>query len=300
MRYVAVILNYKRWPDTLDTISAVGRSTLPPDRVILVDNASGAEHVDAIRRDLDAGRAPGVELLALSTNGGYATGMNAGIASALESAPDAVLMLTHDVVLESDCIERMAAELLSSPSVGISAPVLGWRGRDNVTWSGGGAIRPWTGTCWHPDMHTPLDATLRQPSHDVPWADGAALLVRREALTEAGPLPEAYFLYFEEVDFQATVREHGRRVRIAGGALAWQSPGYTPPYLATRNQLLVLRRHRRRSIPFSLLQTGAVMGKQVAKVALRRGGSLGEVRARLHGIRDGFNGRLRPELLALR
>ena len=48
--------------------------------------------------------------------------------------------------------------------------------------------------------------------HDTPYAHGAAMMVRRETLEKAGPMPEIYFLYYEELDWSVRIREQGRRI----------------------------------------------------------------------------------------
>jgi GT2 family glycosyltransferase len=46
----------------------------------------------------------------------------------------------------------------------------------------------------------------------VDWVSGACLLVRREDAEAAGLLDERYFLYTEDVDFCAAIRQLGRNV----------------------------------------------------------------------------------------
>lgn len=38
------------------------------------------------------------------------------------------------------------------------------------------------------------------------------MMVRRETLEKAGPMPEIYFLYYEELDWSVRIREQGRRI----------------------------------------------------------------------------------------
>ena len=291
----AVVLNYRRWPETLEVISSLEAQTSRVDQLLVVDNASGADEVAAIEAE-SSGR---FALVALNVNSGYAAGMNEGIRVALSQAADAVLMLTHDVVLDRRCVEFLVDELERNPCAGVVAPVLAWKGREDTTWSAGGKLGRLTGTPHHPDKGRSLAAALREPTRTVTWADGAALLVRRQVLDELGPLPEQYFLYFEEVDFQARVRRSGRDVRVVSGALAWQSPGHTPRYLAARNQMLWLRSGRRRAIPFFLAGVSWTCGREIVRRLVGRAPDLNLVRALLIGVIDGVSGRLRKDFFAL-
>jgi len=48
--------------------------------------------------------------------------------------------------------------------------------------------------------------------HEVDWLVGAALMVRREALGQAGLLDERFFMYSEEVDLCRRIRTAGWRI----------------------------------------------------------------------------------------
>ena len=49
------------------------------------------------------------------------------------------------------------------------------------------------------------------PDHTAPveWASGCAWLLRGEAVRSVGPLDEAYFMYFEDVDYCRRLRDAG-------------------------------------------------------------------------------------------
>jgi N-acetylglucosaminyl-diphospho-decaprenol L-rhamnosyltransferase len=54
---------------------------------------------------------------------------------------------------------------------------------------------------------------LLADEREVDWISGACLLVRRDAALAAGLLDERYFMYEEDVDFCATLRAQGGRIR---------------------------------------------------------------------------------------
>ena len=56
---------------------------------------------------------------------------------------------------------------------------------------------------------------LDQPDgvvQDVDWLYGAALMARREAVEQTGPMDESFFMYSEELDWCRRFRETGWRV----------------------------------------------------------------------------------------
>jgi GT2 family glycosyltransferase len=56
-------------------------------------------------------------------------------------------------------------------------------------------------------LDQPDDATL-----DVDWVKGAALMARREAIRQVGPMDEGFFMYSEELDWCRRFRDAGWRV----------------------------------------------------------------------------------------
>jgi GT2 family glycosyltransferase len=90
----------------------------------------------------------------------------------------------------------------------------------------------------------------------VDWVSGACLLVRRTTAERAGLLDERYFLYTEDVDFCAAVRELGQRVLFTPAAeivhLRGRSRATAPRMLNLayrRSQLAFYRKHHPRVVP---------------------------------------------------
>lgn len=291
----AVVLNYRNWPDTGATVSALLGQTHPPARLVVIDNASGADEVSSLSEGLPAG----VELVALDANEGYAGGMNAGLDLAAGSGFDAALLLTHECVLAPEALGRLVDELGRDPAIRVVAPALGRRTDPGRTWSLGGRVAPLTGRAGHMGRDRPFRAPPARTTSDVAFADGAALLLRLSAGPGGHPAPRFptdYFLYFEETDLQTSVRHRGERVVVRADARAWQRPGRVPPYLAVRNQVLFTRRWYPSRVP------ALVLSELAWTVAYGLAGILrvrprGTVGPRLAGLRDGLTGRLRPELL---
>ena len=114
---------------------------------------------------------------------------------------------------------------------------------------------------------TPLSyATLRNKSigfgcpdngsfdtpHTSPYLHGAAIMLKREAIGKAGLMPEAYFLYYEELDWCVSLRRAGYELwyepRFTVFHKESQSTGQSSPlrtYYMTRNRMLFAQRNLR-------------------------------------------------------
>ena len=82
------------------------------------------------------------------------------------------------------------------------------------------------------------------------YVHGAAMMVRKEVIDKAGPMPENFFLYYEEMDWCEKIRRSGYQVWFEPKALIYHkesvSVGKESPlkeYFMTRNRILFIRRN---------------------------------------------------------
>jgi GT2 family glycosyltransferase/glycosyltransferase involved in cell wall biosynthesis len=225
-----------------DDAAAAARSALDPTlvpAVLVIENGPGSE----------PSLPEGASLLRLPTNRGYAAGMNAGIRALRERGCDRVLLLNNDATLEPGAL-RALAEALDDPRVAAAGPVVVRAADGRVESRGadldleGGRFR----LLGHGDP-TP-GGEGRLAASVLP---GVALMVSAAALDRIGPLDEAYFHSFEDVDWCVRARDAGfdlalvlgARVRHAGGrTLGARSPDRL--YYAARNHLRALEKLRKR------------------------------------------------------
>ena len=180
-----------------------------PAQIVAVDNGSTDESVSILEEDDD------VEVFA-QHNTGFAHGVNKGISL---TPPDAdVLILNADVRLHAGAARTMAEVLDRYPDVGIVAPrlvdatghtVRSCRRAPSV-------LRTMVETVVGGTRSGRFGETYRPGSqaHEVDWAVGAALLLRRQMLDTIGWMDESFFLYAEEAELCLRARRRGFRVMV--------------------------------------------------------------------------------------
>ncbi|HEY1015402.1 MAG TPA: glycosyltransferase family 2 protein, partial [Herpetosiphonaceae bacterium] len=111
-RVTVIILNYNGWRFMPGCLAALAATDYPAEAldILVVDNASHDGSVEHLRRDF-----PGVRLLALGGNTGFAGGNNAGIRAS--DAPY-VVMLNNDTAVEPGWLKPLVAAAEADPTVG--------------------------------------------------------------------------------------------------------------------------------------------------------------------------------------
>ncbi len=237
MKIGAIVLHYRFWPEVRSTLDALLAQTRPPDRLVVVDNQSSDGSVPRLREAF-----PEIDVVEAQGNLGYGAGMNLGMKQLLDCGMDAILLLTHECRLAPDALEALVGRLEEQPTVAAVGPLLAYRSEPSVVFSAGGEIDR---TMWRPrHFHIPrlVAGWVGSPPRDAEWLDGAAVLLRSDAVRGAGMLDEDYFLYFEETEYLLKLRRLGWSVECVPAALAWQEPGTRPTYLWIRNRLRFLAR----------------------------------------------------------
>jgi len=219
-----VVVNFNAGAALEATLGSLegGLSGLDWDAVV-VDNASS----DGSERHAEMA-GPRVRLLRQPRNGGFAAGVNAGLAAT--TAPD-VLILNPDCSVDTGAVRMLREQLHRWPRCAIVGPrILDPDGQ--LQESARGDPNLLTGIFGRTGLLSRLLPGTRivrknlssQDAIDsgassivVEWVSGACMLARRTALVVVQGFDERYFLYWEDADLC-------RRLRTAG----WETR-YVPP-----------------------------------------------------------------------
>jgi GT2 family glycosyltransferase len=207
-----VIVNYNGGDDLqacLQSIAEARPAALA--RTIVVDNASTDGSVARTRA-----AHPWIEVLELSSNGGFGAGNNAGIRAA--TAP-LVLLLNNDTIVPPGALDTLVERLEATGAVAAGPALVDGEGRPEVSFGpmlspSGELVQAIRVRLASSDAGWARRRTARLLAEErtVDWATGGCLLVRRDALLAAGLFDERYFLYEEDVDLCAALRAQGGRI----------------------------------------------------------------------------------------
>ena len=214
----AVVLNW-RTPDlTIRAVRALAGDGVPLERIVVVDNGSPDDSFARFGEELG-----GAVLVRLEENVGFARGNNVG-ARALPGS--AFLFVNSDAfVHRPGSVERLE-RALDDPRVGVVAPRLlnpdGTLQRSVVplTTPAVAAVRASGLSRLVPNRLQPGWSTHwdHSESREIEAANGAVLLVRREAFDALGGFDERTHMYAEDIDLCWRARRLGWSVRFCHDA----------------------------------------------------------------------------------
>ena len=235
-----ITINYNGLKDTCELIDSI---PLNDDlEVIVVDNASKEDEASIISE-----RYHQVKVIRSQKNLGFSGGNNLGIKQAKGKY---ILLINNDTYFKEFHINALIERLESSDKIGIVCPKLRFaRGNDPIQFAG----------------YTPLsNITIRNQAigfgeedkgqydiaHPTPYAHGAAMLIKREAIEKVGLMPECFFLYYEEIDWSMRFTRAGYEIWYDPACTVYhkesQTTGQNSPlrtYYITRNRLLLVKRN---------------------------------------------------------
>lgn len=278
-----ITVNYNGFKDTCELIDSIPFND--DMEVIVVDNGSNEDEATLIAK-----RYPHVNTIRSNQNLGFAGGNNLGIKMAKGKY---FFLINNDTIFKDYTIQPLIERLESSPTIGMVCPKIRFTwGTNPIQFAG----------------YTPLSKiTVRNQAigygeedkgqydipHPTPYAHGAAMMIKCEAIKKVGLMPECYFLYYEELDWSMMFTRAGYEIWFEPAYSIYhkesQSTGQNSPlrtYYLTRNRLLLVKRNWQGFAKYLsyIYIIGIVSTRDIIKHLLR--GEINLLTATLNGIRD--------------
>lgn len=202
-RVLILIVNWNNYSDTKECLDSLAQLTSDNYQVMLVDNGSIDNSSQLLEEEF-----PEIQLVNLQENLGFAGGNNVGLEYALKEEFPFTLLLNNDtIVQDGDFLAKLVQVLEEEPSVGAVGPTV--EQTDGITQL---SILP------YPNIGNTIinSLGLYHPNHKkrqfVDSIAGCCVLVRREAIEQAGLLDENYFMYGEETEWFFRIRKKGWKI----------------------------------------------------------------------------------------
>lgn len=273
-----ITVNYNGFKDTCELIESLHLAIRSISyEIIVVDNASTRNEAEII-----GNRFPEVITLRSPRNLGFAGGNNLGIRQARGRY---LFLINNDTYLVSDPnlpnagLQHLIDSLESHPDIGAVSPKIRFaQAPQHLQFAGFTPLSPITLRNQSIGCGAPDDGAFDTP-HPTPYLHGAALMLKREVIDRVGPMPEVYFLYYEELDWCAQMTRYGYQLWYEPRCTVFhkesQSTGRQSPlrtFYLTRNRLLFAWRNCSEPVRYLsvLYQCTIAIPKQLLVLAAKR------------------------------
>jgi len=223
-----IIINWNAKKFLKDCIDSIQLQSFTDFEIILVDNASTDDSINFVKKNF-----PSVKIIENKENLGFAEGNNVGI---VNSTGKIIAFFNPDAVADKNWLKILISAIDNQPKIAAVTGKIYYLGNEYgknavfCTWS---KLDPFSAipTNFHND----------EPISCVDYLSGAAMIVRRDVLSEIGFMDKDYFLYFEETDLCARMIRAGYDLLYIPNAIVWHA---VSPLSNSENKTYFMERNR--------------------------------------------------------
>ena len=210
--------------------------------VIVVDNASKENPTAKLKSIL-----PSVKIIISDKNLGFAGGNNLGIKQA---KGDYLFFVNNDTELTPTILEGLLEIFRDYPDAGVVSPKFHYYyAPGTIEFAGYNAVNTFTARNSMVGCRT-KDEGQYDAISQTNYGHGGGMMVSRRVIEEVGPMPEVYFLYYEEFDWCEQIKKKGFNIYYQYKSLIYHKESMTVGKTSTlktfylnRNRILFMRRN---------------------------------------------------------
>jgi GT2 family glycosyltransferase len=237
-----ITVNFNGLDLTVDLLRSIGELEYPNIEVIVVDNASEVDPTAYLNSLY-----PKVRIIRSKRNLGFAGGNNLGMQ---EATGEYYFFVNNDTELSPDIINGLLETFRIYPNAGVVSPKFHYYFYPNtIEYAGYKRVNPWNGRNRMIGCHEE-DRGQYNLTAETSYAHGGGMIVPAWVVKEIGPMPEVYFLYYEEFDWCDQIKRRGYKVYYQPDSLIYHKESMTTgkrsilkTYYLTRNRILFMRRN---------------------------------------------------------
>lgn len=268
-----------------DCLESLKRQTYEDMEVILVDNASTDGSIELASRLY-----PGIRVVELHSNTGFAYAVNRGIEAA---QGEYVLLLNNDTIVFPNFVKNQYKMIKGKPDVFSCSALMIQNGNRELVDDAGDELAA-LGWGFAPDRDKPVSGCM--VPHEVFSSCAGAAIYRKSVFDEIGLFDESFFAYLEDMDIGYRARLAGYRnlynpyakVYHLGSASSGSRHNAFKVELSARNSMYMLRKN------MPVLQFVLNLPFLMAGITIKTAyfAKKGLVKAYLKGIGKGLFGKL--------
>lgn len=238
-----VTLTWNTTAITCDFLRSINEhGTYKNIEVIVVDNGSKEDPTDVFKAIY-----PAVKVICNGKNLGFTGGNNVGIRAA---KGDFLFIVNNDTEFTPGLLEGLLEIFEKYPDAGIVSPKFHYFfHKGTIEYAGYNTVNIFTGRngmvgCRETDEGQYNEIKVTNYAH------GGGMMVPRHIIEEVGPLPEQFFIYYEEFDWCEQIKRKGYKVYYQPKSLIYHKESMTTgkssafkTFYHTKNRIFFMRRN---------------------------------------------------------
>ena len=236
-------------------------------QIVIVDN-SDSQDIQSKNSQLLPSIAENIFYIKAPSNDGYAAGNNIGIKYILNNTDtEYIWIINNDIIPQKNAASSMVAALQLCNNKAVCGSILLYYNESGIVDEsaklqcyGGGAYYPVLGKTKLVCKNLPLSALKNTPVKNVDFIMGASLMVYRDIFSDIGLMPEEYFMYFEETDWQTLAKKHNYKLIVAESSLIFHLDSLSTKnkkhsfyYFLNRSAIIFTKKYYKYCLPSVLL-----------------------------------------------
>lgn len=266
-----ITINYNGYTDTCEFVDSIVAHETCPFEIIIVDNASRNEEGERLKQQY-----PDCTVVCCPKNLGFAGGNNEGCRYA---KGDYILYMNNDTIVEKPFLQSLIDRINSSGHIGAVSPKIRYSHHpEYIQYAGFTAMTPIV-------LRNNLigvnekDTGQYDIANETAFVHGACMLTSRSVLEKAGQMTDAYFLFYEELDWTMQLQRQGYSVWYEPASVVYHKESMTIQkgsplrlFYMTRSRFYFARRNYTGKDKWlsCLYQAGVVLPRNILLYALKR------------------------------
>lgn len=237
-----ITVNYNQAAVTCALIESLNKISYPNFEIIVIDNASPDDDPSIIKS-----RFPNIVFVQNPINYGFAAGNNFGL---MRARGEYVLLLNNDIEVPPGFMEPLVDKLESDKSIGAVSPLIKYfYAADSIQYAG------YTPINYITMRNTAIgykqkDTGQFNEDRETAYAHGAAMMVPIEVVKKVGLMSYIFFLYYEEADWCARIKQAGYKIFFVHNSYVLHKESISTGklsalkiYYLNRNRIVFMRRN---------------------------------------------------------
>lgn len=268
-----ITVNFHQTEVTIALLTSISKAYNAKNvEVIIVDNGADKNQELIFHPHFD-----NIKYIQSKVNLGFAGGNNLGLKKA---KGDYIFLLNNDTEIPAGCVEAMVDAMETNQKIGLLSPLLLYYDqKDLIQYAGYTTMNYLTARNENIGSFEKNTGQYDNKNYETGFCHGAAMMCRKADLLKAGLMEEAYFLYYEELDWCEKFKNIGKQIWFTGNTYVYHKESISvgkesaiKTYFMTRNRMLFIRKNTGwlNTILFSIYYTLLACPKAALNLILKK------------------------------